>query len=64
MIGRVGTVFGNHGINIASAAVGYDTDTGGGEAVMVVTTDRPVPQAVVDELTASEGFAEGRAVAL
>ena len=62
MIGRVGTVFGDHGINIASAAVGYESEDP--EAVMVVTTDRPVPQDVIDEIVALEGFVEGRAVAL
>jgi D-3-phosphoglycerate dehydrogenase len=65
MIGRVGTAFGDAGINIASAAVGYtpegvEADT----AVMVVTTSAPVPQAVVDELLAQDDFVVGRAVTL
>jgi D-3-phosphoglycerate dehydrogenase len=30
MIGRVGTIFGRHGINISSAAVGHTPDGGGG----------------------------------
>jgi D-3-phosphoglycerate dehydrogenase len=67
MIGRVGTVFGDRGINIASAAVGYvpeGEDTGENVAVMVVTTDRAVPQEVVDEIVALDGFLDGRAVAL
>ncbi|HEX8085077.1 MAG TPA: phosphoglycerate dehydrogenase [Solirubrobacteraceae bacterium] len=66
MIGRVGTVFGEAGINIASAAVGYEPEDAvpDGCAVMVVTTDRPVPQEVVDRLLASDEFAGGRAVAL
>ena len=48
MIGRVGTIFGAHGINISSAAVGHTPD-GGDEgrgqrlAAMVVTTDAPCP---------------------
>src|SRR6202162_878679 len=46
MIGRVGTIFGAHGINISSAAVGHTPDGGdGGDdrrlAAMVVTTDPP-----------------------
>lgn len=66
MIGRVGTVFGDRGINIASAAVGYAPEEGAeeGVAVMVVTTDRAVPQDVVDEIVALDGFLAGRAVAL
>lgn len=65
MIGRVGTIFGGHGINISSAAVGHTPD--GDEqrlAAMVVTTDVPVPAAVVDEIVASEGFVAGWAVVL
>ena len=63
MIGRVGTVFGQHGINIASAAVGHHPEGGEGEqAVMVVTTSDPVPQGVIDEIVASEGFVAGRTV--
>ena len=33
-------------------------------AVMVVTTDSPVPRAVVDEIAGSQGFLAGRAVSL
>ncbi len=74
MIGRVGTIFGSHGVNISSAAVGHTpngadrSSIGGGEdaglAAMVVTTDAPVPAEVVREIVASEGFVEGRAVTL
>jgi D-3-phosphoglycerate dehydrogenase len=67
MIGRVGTIFGAHGINIASAAVGHSPDGGSEEgrlAAMVVTTDSAVPQAVVDEIVASDGFENGWSVEL
>jgi D-3-phosphoglycerate dehydrogenase len=81
MIGRVGTIFGAHGINISSAAVGHAPDggragapdgeraggEGGGEqrlAAMVVTTDAPVPHAVIEEIVASEGFVNGWSVEL
>jgi D-3-phosphoglycerate dehydrogenase len=65
MIGRVGTVFGEHGVNIASAAVGHDPNGDGAqEAVMVVTTDRPVSQGVLDAILALDGFVDGRTVAL
>jgi D-3-phosphoglycerate dehydrogenase len=68
MIGRVGTIFGVHGINIASAAVGHTPDGSGGEdkrlAAMVVTTDAAVPDEVVEEIVASEGFVNGWSVDL
>jgi D-3-phosphoglycerate dehydrogenase len=68
MIGRVGTAFGRHGLNISSAAVGRAPDGApAGEtrnAVMVVTTDAPVPNEVVGEIVASEGFVEGRSAVL
>ncbi len=62
MIGRVGTCFGEHGINITSASVGFGETEG--EAVMALTAVDPVPRAVVDELVAGEGFLAGRAVSL
>jgi D-3-phosphoglycerate dehydrogenase len=69
MIGRVGTIFGGHGVNISSAAVGRqpDGDSSGGDgglAVMVVTTDAAVPREVIEEIVASDGFVDGRTVAL
>jgi D-3-phosphoglycerate dehydrogenase / 2-oxoglutarate reductase len=65
MIGRLGTCFGEHGINIKSAAVGYTPDDAdAGLAVMVVTTDEPVPESVVEQIVGTEGFVAGRAVAL
>jgi D-3-phosphoglycerate dehydrogenase len=69
MIGRVGTIFGAHGINISSAAVGHTPDGGeDGEdrrlAAMVVTTDAAVPGEVVEEIVASEGFVNGWSVDL
>ena len=64
MIGRVGTTFGDAGINIASAAVGYAPENGDHYAVMVVTTGAAVPQAVIDELVSQDEFVAGRAVTL
>jgi D-3-phosphoglycerate dehydrogenase len=65
MIGRVGTIFGAHGINISSAAIGHTPDRDEERlAAMVVTTDAQVPAEVVDEIVASEGFVAGWAVAL
>jgi D-3-phosphoglycerate dehydrogenase / 2-oxoglutarate reductase len=66
MVGRVGTAFGEQGVNISSAAVGHAPDDGNadGLAVMVVTTDQPVRQSVVDDLAGADGFVAGRAVEL
>jgi D-3-phosphoglycerate dehydrogenase len=68
MIGRVGTCFGEHSINIVSAAAGRDPDDSiQDEArlqVMVVTTDAPVPRDVIDELVGGEGFQAGQTVTL
>jgi len=68
MIGRVGTAFGGHGVNISSMAVGRQPESeqegSGALAAMAVTADRPVPREVIDEIIASDGFVEGRAVSL
>ena len=60
MIGRVGTIFGEHGVNIASAAVGAEAS--GDEAVLALTTDAPVPDELLEEILQLEGFHAGRAV--
>src|SRR5688572_16693663 len=66
MIGRVGTIFGESGINISAAAVGRrpDADHVGGVATMLVTTDSPVPQEVADRIAASDGFEAGRTISI
>ena len=67
MVGRVGTAFGDAGVNIESAAVGHIPDEASersGEAVMVITTDEAVPDSVIDGLISADGFTDGRAVDL
>jgi D-3-phosphoglycerate dehydrogenase len=66
IIGRIGTIFGEQGINIGSAAVGHSPKNGDNDhAVMVLTTDGPVPQPLIDEITTSwDDFVEGRTVSL
>jgi D-3-phosphoglycerate dehydrogenase len=67
MLGRVGTAFGQRGVNIISAAVGRlpeDQQTEGQLAAMAIATASPVPQTVVDEIVASDGFFAGQTVAL
>jgi D-3-phosphoglycerate dehydrogenase len=68
MLGRVGSAFGAHGVNIVSAAVGRQPDDDphgdGRVAAMAVTTVSPVPPEVVAEIVDSEGFLAGQTVAL
>jgi len=68
MIGRVGTCFGEHSINIVSAAAGRDPDDSVQDKarlqVMIVTTDGPVPPQVIEEIVAGDGFEAGRTVSL
>ena len=67
MMGRAGMCFGANGVNINSAAVGHvpaEAGGNGGLAVMVLTTDAPVPQSVLDEILSGDGFFEGRFIAL
>jgi hypothetical protein len=68
MIGRVGTVFGEHDLNISSAAVGQQLKGGDaaakGLAAMVVTTSDPVPDTVLAQIVALDGFVDGRSVTL
>jgi D-3-phosphoglycerate dehydrogenase len=62
MIGRVGTIFGEEGVNIVSAAVG--AELGGDTAVMALTTDAPVNPQTIERILELEGFSVGRGVDL
>jgi D-3-phosphoglycerate dehydrogenase len=62
MIGRVGTLFGEEGVNIVSAAVG--AEAGGGNAVMALTTDAPVREETIERILGLDGFSAGRSVDL
>jgi hypothetical protein len=70
MIGKLGTTFGRHSLNIELAAVGHRPEEeeappeGPYEAVMAVTTDQPVPREVLDEIVSEEGFVAARFVSL
>ncbi|HSW46048.1 MAG TPA: phosphoglycerate dehydrogenase [Phycisphaerae bacterium] len=48
VIGLVGTIFGNHQVNIADMTLSRQKDT----ALMVLKLDEPIPQAVIEELQA------------
>jgi D-3-phosphoglycerate dehydrogenase len=62
MIGKLGTILGEHGINIGNMAVGRGTP--GSRAAMAVTVDEPVPEEVLNALLRTPGFNEARAVTL
>ncbi|HWW67879.1 MAG TPA: phosphoglycerate dehydrogenase [Solirubrobacterales bacterium] len=62
MIGRVGTMFGEEGVNIISAAVGAEAD--GERAVIALTTDAPVREETIEKILQLDGFSVGRSVDL
>jgi D-3-phosphoglycerate dehydrogenase / 2-oxoglutarate reductase len=61
VIGRVGTLFGNAGVNIAHMTVSRNNR--GGKALMVLSIDTPPPAALVDEIRTA-GFDDARVVSL
>jgi D-3-phosphoglycerate dehydrogenase len=62
MIGKVGTLFGEEGVNIVSAAVGAASS--GDRAVMALTTDAPVRREAIERILQVDGFSVGRSVDL
>ena len=62
MIGKVGSILGEHGINIGNMAVGRGEP--GSRAAMAVTVDEPVPNEVLKVLMDTPGFTEARSVTL
>jgi D-3-phosphoglycerate dehydrogenase / 2-oxoglutarate reductase len=62
MIGRVGTVLGDAGINISTMQVSRNTV--GGDAIMVLSTDRPAGEATLAALRAIPSIASVRSLAL
>jgi D-3-phosphoglycerate dehydrogenase / 2-oxoglutarate reductase len=62
IVGVVGKILGNEGINIAGMQVCRDAR--GGQALIVLTVDSALPAPVLDEITSSIGAVFGRAVDL
>lgn len=62
MIGTVGSILGEAGLNIADMDVG--TNQAGEPALMAIALDAAVPPAVVDRLLAQDGILDARAIAL
>jgi D-3-phosphoglycerate dehydrogenase len=61
VIGRVGTMFGEAGVNIANMAVSRTTE--GGKALMAFSIDSPAPPELVERVEAA-GFDDARFIAL
>jgi len=61
VIGRVGTLFGGAGINIANMAVSRSRQ--GGKALMALSIDTPAPPELEEQLR-TEGFDEVHVIAL
>jgi len=61
VIGRVGTLLGDAGINIADMAVGRGDDHG---AMMGISLDQPVEDALVERLSSLEGVLAARYIRL
>jgi D-3-phosphoglycerate dehydrogenase len=67
VIGKVGTILGKHGINIANFSLGRRGETQPGvpqEAIAVVRVDGSVPEAVVSELRGIAAVQQAKAVHL
>jgi D-3-phosphoglycerate dehydrogenase / 2-oxoglutarate reductase len=62
VIGTIGNVFGEVGINIAAAQVGQVEDSN--EAIMGLSLDEVVPREVIDDIVTRIGATEGRGVSL
>jgi D-3-phosphoglycerate dehydrogenase len=61
VIGRVGTMFGSAGVNIANMAVSRTKQ--GGKALMALSIDTPAPPELIDRVHA-EGFDDARFISL
>jgi D-3-phosphoglycerate dehydrogenase / 2-oxoglutarate reductase len=62
VIGKVGTILGGEGINIASMEVGRKE--AGGLALMGLTVDSPIPQEILDRIVQAVGMKSARSIAL
>jgi D-3-phosphoglycerate dehydrogenase / 2-oxoglutarate reductase len=69
VIGKIGTILGQHGVNIANFALGRERVVSGAaakpvKAIAVVQVDEPVAQPVLDALITIEALFEAKAVSL
>jgi D-3-phosphoglycerate dehydrogenase len=56
IIGKVGTIFGKHSVNIAQMSVGRGSDQAGGQAVGVLNLDSSPSEACLREISSVEGI--------
>ncbi|MDR2868908.1 MAG: phosphoglycerate dehydrogenase [Deferribacteraceae bacterium] len=63
IVGKVGTLLGEHGVNIVNFAL-TRLHSRGSEAVSFVLVDEPIPQIVIDKLYQFEGIIEAKAIKL
>jgi D-3-phosphoglycerate dehydrogenase len=59
MLGKVGTLFGEAGVNIENAVIGASE---GGPAVLAITAHEVIPRDLVDRILELDGFQDGHVV--
>jgi D-3-phosphoglycerate dehydrogenase len=64
VVGKVGTLLGRHGVNIANFALGRKEAKDGAEAMSVVQVDSPAPEPVLQEIRQLPEIQEVRAIKL
>jgi D-3-phosphoglycerate dehydrogenase len=64
IIGRVGTVFGKHHVNIGQMSVGRGSSQPGGQAIGVLNLDSSPPAQALEQLAAIEGIQRVRVIEL
>jgi D-3-phosphoglycerate dehydrogenase len=64
MIGKVGTLLGQHSINIAGMNVGRSQPRPGGPSVMVLSLDNPIPPDILQQLRQIDGITTASLVEL
>ncbi len=64
MIGKVGSAFGAHNINIAQMSVGREGTAPGGTAVGVLNLDSMPPQAAIDDVMKIDAIQTARIIEL
>jgi D-3-phosphoglycerate dehydrogenase len=62
VVGELGRILGEHGINIAGMQV--SRDVAGGHALIAMTVDSPIPSEALDDIIEAIGAQEGRALDL
>ena len=64
IIGKIGSVFGEHSVNIAQMSVGRAAPAPGGSAVGVLNADSVPPQAALDAMMSVEGIETVQVISL